>query len=239
MFGDERNGAGMETTQMSLFLKDLRKERGLTQEQAAEALFVSSKTLSRWETGATIPDLETLVKLAEYYKVDIKELIDGRRFGPDEAPDAASREKSALQAAAEYSSHKEKRSVHRTVLILLAVFLVIIGIYALFRLREQKKGLDQQRNRRIYGKVMEYSPKAGDGSYEMLLECDFDSIRVRVTPETLIGSEELRARLDAQEEGIFLYVFSGEYTLREQQEAERKGEAFVYPTYHIGNWKAG
>ncbi len=55
----------MDIRAMCLFLKDLRKERGLTQDQAAEALFVSSKTVSRWETGATIPDLETLVKLAE------------------------------------------------------------------------------------------------------------------------------------------------------------------------------
>ena len=69
----------METQKMSAFLRELRKERGLTQEQAAEALFVSSKTLSRWETGATVPDLETLMKLAEYYRVDIKELIDGER----------------------------------------------------------------------------------------------------------------------------------------------------------------
>ena len=54
----------MDAKAMCLFLKELRKERGLTQEQAAEALFVSSKTVSRWETGATIPDLETLMNLA-------------------------------------------------------------------------------------------------------------------------------------------------------------------------------
>ena len=91
----------METQKMSAFLRELRKERGLTQEQAAEALFVSSKTLSRWETGATIPDLETLIKLAEYYKVDIKELIDGERREPGEAPDKdpAAQQKDALQAA--------------------------------------------------------------------------------------------------------------------------------------------
>ena len=100
----------METQKMSAFLRELRKERGLTQEQAAEELFVSSKTLSRWETGATIPDLETLIKLAEYYKVDIKELIDGERREPDEETDKdpAAQQKDALQAAAEYR-RKEKQ----------------------------------------------------------------------------------------------------------------------------------
>ena len=228
----------MDTKQMNLFLKELRKERGLTQEQAAEALFVSPKTVSRWETGATIPDLETLVQLADFYQVDVKELIDGRRFGPDEAPDAAAREKNALKAVAEYGSQKEKRSVRRTVLTLLAVFLAVIAVYAFFRWREKEKGLDQQNGRRIYGKVIEYSPKAGDGSYEMLLECDFENVRIRITPETMIASEELKNRLDAQEKGVFLYVFTGEYTERERQEAERKGELFVYPAYHIGNWRA-
>ena len=103
----------METQKMSAFLRELRKERGLTQEQAAEALFVSSKTLSRWETGATVPDLETLMKLAEYYRVDIKELIDGERREPDEGPekDPAAQQKDALQAVAEYGSQREKRSV--------------------------------------------------------------------------------------------------------------------------------
>lgn len=228
----------MDVKQMSLFLKELRKERGLTQEQAAEALFVSPKTVSRWETGATIPDLETLVQLAEFYKVDVKELIDGRRFGPDEVPDAASRERSALQAVAAYSSHKEKRSVRRTVITLLAVFLAIIAVYAFFAWRRQVKNLNRTENKHVYGKVIEYFPTAGEGMYEMLLECDFEKVRVRVTPETMIASEELKARLDAREEGVFLHVFCVEYSVREQQEAERKGETFVYPTFHIGNWRA-
>ena len=61
------------------FLKDLRKKKGLTQEQLAEKFGVSSRSVSRWENGNTMPELGILVELAEYYEVDIKEIIDGER----------------------------------------------------------------------------------------------------------------------------------------------------------------
>ena len=225
---------------MGAFLRELRKERGLTQEQAAEALFVSSKTVSRWETGATIPDLETLVKLAEFYAVDIRELIGGERREPGEDADKApaSQQKGALQAAAEYSSRREKRSVRRAVLTMFAVILVIAGVCVFFGWREKQKRLDHPESGIFYGKVTEYSRKADNESYEFLLETDFDKVRIRVAPETMIASDELKARLDAQEKDVFLCVLS-EYTERDRYEAERKGETFVYPAFHIGNWRAG
>lgn len=61
------------------FLKQLRKEKGLTQEQLAEQFFVSGRTVSRWETGSNMPDLSVLVELAEFYEVDIREIIGGER----------------------------------------------------------------------------------------------------------------------------------------------------------------
>ena len=61
------------------FLKELRKEQSLTQEQVAEKLGVSSRTISRWETGTYMPDISMLVDIAEMYDVDVREIIDGER----------------------------------------------------------------------------------------------------------------------------------------------------------------
>ena len=61
------------------FLKELRKEKSLTQEQVAEKLGVSSRTISRWETGTYMPDISMLVDIAEMYDVDVREIIDGER----------------------------------------------------------------------------------------------------------------------------------------------------------------
>ena len=69
----------MDQKKTGSFLKELRKERNLTQEQLAEKFNVSNRSVSRWETGSNMPDLSILVELAEFYNVDIKEIIDGER----------------------------------------------------------------------------------------------------------------------------------------------------------------
>ena len=45
----------MDQVRIGAFIKELRKEKGLTQEQLAENLNVSGRTVSRWETGVNIP----------------------------------------------------------------------------------------------------------------------------------------------------------------------------------------
>ena len=69
----------MDQKKTGEFLKQLRKEKGLTQEQLAERFVVSGRTVSRWETGNNMPDLSILAELADYYDVDIREIIDGER----------------------------------------------------------------------------------------------------------------------------------------------------------------
>ena len=69
----------MNQQKIGSFLKELRKEKNLTQEQLAEYLNTSRRTISRWETGNNLPDLDILIELSDYYDVDLRELIDGER----------------------------------------------------------------------------------------------------------------------------------------------------------------
>ena len=69
----------MDMKKIGCFLKELRKEKHLTQEQLAEILLVSGRTVSRWETGTNCPDLSVLIQIAEFYHVEIKEILDGER----------------------------------------------------------------------------------------------------------------------------------------------------------------
>lgn len=69
----------MDQSKTGLFIKELRKEKGLTQEQLAEQFCVSRRTVSRWETGSNLPDLDILVEMADYYDVELRELLDGER----------------------------------------------------------------------------------------------------------------------------------------------------------------
>ncbi len=54
----------MDSKKIGAFLKRLRSEKGITQEQLAEILGVSGRTVSRWETGNNLPDLSILVQIS-------------------------------------------------------------------------------------------------------------------------------------------------------------------------------
>lgn len=76
----------MDMQRIGQFLAQLRKERGLTQEQLAQELGTSNKTISRWETGAYLPPVEMLQLLSEMYGLTINELIAAQRLTPEELP---------------------------------------------------------------------------------------------------------------------------------------------------------
>lgn len=71
----------MDTKKIGAFLKALRKENGLTQEQLVEILFVSGRTISRWETGTNMPDLSILIQMAEFYDVEVRWGKEKRDYG--------------------------------------------------------------------------------------------------------------------------------------------------------------
>lgn len=69
----------MDQKRIGSFLRELRKERGITQEDLAEKLNVSSRTISRWETGSNMPDISLLIEIADFFDVSIPEIINGER----------------------------------------------------------------------------------------------------------------------------------------------------------------
>ena len=87
------------------FLQGLRKEKGLTQRQLAEALHISDKAVSKWERGLSIPDTGLLLPLAEELGVTVTELLLCRRCSPAQSlePDTVEQ---AVQAAIHYPGHQ-------------------------------------------------------------------------------------------------------------------------------------
>ena len=76
----------MDMNKLGAFLQSLRKEHGMTQEQLGEKLHVSGKTISRWETGAYMPPVESLLALSELYGLSVNELVAGERLTPEAQP---------------------------------------------------------------------------------------------------------------------------------------------------------
>ncbi len=69
----------MNQKKIGSFMKELRNEKKITQEQLSEILGVSNKTISRWETGNNMPDIVLLMEISDFYDISIRELLDGKR----------------------------------------------------------------------------------------------------------------------------------------------------------------
>ena len=69
----------MDQIKIGSLLKELRNEHNLSQEQLAEKFNVSSRSVSRWENGNTMPDISIIIELADFYDIDIRELLSGER----------------------------------------------------------------------------------------------------------------------------------------------------------------
>ena len=115
------------------FLKELRREKGITQERLAEELGVSGRTISRWETGSNMPDISLLVEIAGFFDVSIPEIIKGERKSEDMKEEA----KEVAETMSDYA-RAEKEQLVKSIrnmsimgLIALIVYMVlnVTGIY--------------------------------------------------------------------------------------------------------------
>lgn len=61
-------------------LQELRKNRGLTQEELAEALYVSRTAISKWESGRGYPSIDSLKEISNYFSVTIDALLSGEKL---------------------------------------------------------------------------------------------------------------------------------------------------------------
>lgn len=79
----------MDNTKVGQFILAERKEKKLTQAKLAERIFVSEKTISKWENGNGIPDTNTLIKLCEIFDCTINEILNGERLSSKDYVDKA------------------------------------------------------------------------------------------------------------------------------------------------------
>lgn len=73
----------MDHTKIGKLIYTLRKEKGLTQLQLAEAMHISDKTVSKWERGLGCPDVSLLCELSKILNVDLSELLRGQLTSND------------------------------------------------------------------------------------------------------------------------------------------------------------
>ena len=114
----------MDQIKIGTFLKLLRKEMNLTQEQLAEQLGVSNRTVSRWENGNNMPDISLLSEIAEFYDVSIPELIYGERKSENMREEA----KEVAETMSDYAK-AEKETLVKSIRNMSLIGLIALIIY--------------------------------------------------------------------------------------------------------------
>lgn len=113
-------------------LKTLRKQKGFSQEELATRLHVVRQTISKWEKNLSVPDADTLIRLAKILEVSVSELLGTKIENENTASDVAEQ----LSRINEQLAIKNRRSrrIWKVVAIVLA-FIVLINIFiaVLFR----------------------------------------------------------------------------------------------------------
>lgn len=104
----------MDQIKTGSFLREMRKEKGLTQEQLAEKLGVSNRSVSRWENGRNMPDFDLVTEMAHIYEISIEEILSGERKN-----DMIDREKEeAMVKVSKYEADEKIRFAKRLRIIL-------------------------------------------------------------------------------------------------------------------------
>ena len=117
----------MDLDKIGKFIALNRKNKGLTQEQLAEKLGVTNKTVSRWETGKYMPDLSLLKPLSEELGITLNELLSGEKI--EEQKIVENTEKNIINTI-DYSSKKVENE-HKKISIILMILGAIISISAI------------------------------------------------------------------------------------------------------------
>lgn len=112
----------MDQKKIGTFLKELRREKQLTQEALAEILGVTNRSISRWENGVNMPDLDLVIEIANYYDVSVEEILDGER--KSEMIDKKTEQ--VILKVADYESNEKQRFSKRVCGVFIAAILAFI-----------------------------------------------------------------------------------------------------------------
>ena len=130
----------MDKLKVGSFIAEQRKLRSLTQKQFADMVGVTDKAVSRWETGKSYPDTETLEKISEIFEVSISDILSGEIAKPENKVEAA--DKNIIDAILLNKKTTKKWKIAFICIIILGVFLYG-SLWKIFHLSEYISDMEQ------------------------------------------------------------------------------------------------
>lgn len=116
----------MDQIKTGNFIAQMRKEKGLTQIQLADKLFISNKTVSKWETGKGMPEVSLMLPLCEALGINVNELLTGEKISTENYKEKAEENIMNIMREKEESIRKIIISVSTCAITLLAGVTIIL-----------------------------------------------------------------------------------------------------------------
>ena len=111
-------------------LKTLRKQKGFSQEELATRLHVTRQTISKWEKNLSVPDADTLIRLAEILEVSVSELL-GEKIENENATSDVAEQLSRINEQLAIKNRRSRR-IWKIISIILAVIVLVNIFIAIF-----------------------------------------------------------------------------------------------------------
>ena len=121
-------------------LKTLRKQKGFSQEELATRLHVVRQTISKWEKNLSVPDADTLIRLAEILEVSVSELLGAKIENENTASDVAE-QLSRINEQLAIKNRRSRRIWTIVAIILAAIILINIFIAVFFSVPTLNEGI--------------------------------------------------------------------------------------------------
>lgn len=151
----------MDNVKIGAFIREMRKEKNLTQKDIAKSLHITDRAVSKWERGLSAPDISLLEPLAETLGITVSELLKGEKSADTEIP-----KDDEVKAVIDYSKLIKERKAKKTrkhrLITTLCVFVALIIAGALvwrsgilFRI-DKVKSPDGQKAVDVYSKEFDF-----------------------------------------------------------------------------------
>lgn len=119
----------MDQGLIGLFISKKRKEKGLTQKQLADKLFISEKTISKWECGNGLPEISLMLPLCEILEISVNELLSGKEINEQNYMENA--EENLLRILKEKEESRKKLVISFSIAVIGSLVMTVMILVSL------------------------------------------------------------------------------------------------------------
>lgn len=176
----------MEQDKIGKLIAEVRKDRGLTQDDVARRLGITSQSVSKWERGVNSPDVFLLLDLCEILEISVDELLNGER---KTLKDNVKKEKCLIKCIDNKSNNRFKKSI--AILAIVSIILIfVIGINSIINKGQESRYEVIDKDDNIVKESLNYI-KFDESINKNLLQKLFDNNESIVTKDDLSNDEKM------------------------------------------------